>query len=511
MLFSRLKQYLGRVKRTLIMFFLITVASLRLSAQVSQSQPAKGDPYDPNYLFTVKQLQFDLAVVKYAFVKAHPGLYWYQNPDEFEAEYSRLKNALIKPMTEMEFFSFISPFISSIRCGHTEIDFSDNFNRKVLEKIKILPLGTKNIDNRIFIYQNYTNDTSIAIGSEVLTIKGIRADSVLSFMKPFEWMGMDGDKRNYWRVDELMLSVYGLFRNAENYELETITPNGQHKRLSLAGLELGIINQIYDTRYDASKGKDYSSFQFKMIDSLSTGVIRIDEFRGKHFNRQLARTFKSLRKNNTKHLIIDLRGNTGGMCDYARSLYANIALHDFKFYEKNDIVLNNLHDSVFKYGKLDNHFWRLKNFIRFGWYRETAPGRYDLKNITDRGLRQSHQPRRNNFRGDVFILIDEQSFSATTEFCAVAKFNKRVKFVGRETGGGYCGNTGGEDMELILPNTKIEVDIPLIRYVMAVEGECGRGIIPDYVRKQNIMDIVNNYDADLMFTLNLIGELQSQK
>jgi hypothetical protein len=105
----------------------------------------------------------------------------------------------------------------------------------------------------------------------------------------------------------------------------------------------------------------------------------------------------------------------------------------------------------------------------------------------------------------VFVLIDDESLSTTAEFCSVTHFNKRAKFIGRETGGGFCGNTSGFGFFLTLPNTKIRVYIPLIGYHLAVEGPCGAGIKPDYPLKEDINDFILNKDPELLFTLELIN------
>ena len=97
------------------------------------------------------------------------------------------------------------------------------------------------------------------------------------------------------------------------------------------------------------------------------------------------------------------------------------------------------------------------------------------------------------------------SFSATAEFCSIARSNKRGKFIGEETGGGYYGNTSGKFVDTTLPNSKIIISIPTIKYIMAVRKEKfrDRGIIPDYTVTPNINDIIENKDVQLNYALKL--------
>jgi hypothetical protein len=62
---------------------------------------------------------------------------------------------------------------------------------------------------------------------------------------------------------------------------------------------------------------------------------------------------------------------------------------------------------------------------------------------------------------------------------------------------------------LTLPNTKIRVLIPMIRYTMAVSGyPKNRGIIPDYPVSPTIEDLLNDKDTVMEFTFDLIKQNQ---
>jgi C-terminal processing protease CtpA/Prc len=111
------------------------------------------------------------------------------------------------------------------------------------------------------------------------------------------------------------------------------------------------------------------------------------------------------------------------------------------------------------------------------------------------------------FSGPVYFLINGFSFSATAEFSAVARSEKRGVFIGEETGGGYYGNTSGNDTLVVLPNTRIRVDIPLIKYTMAVrEAEYpDRGIIPEHSVISSLADFIGHKDVQLQYALQLAG------
>jgi hypothetical protein len=81
-------------------------------------------------------------------------------------------------------------------------------------------------------------------------------------------------------------------------------------------------------------------------------------------------------------------------------------------------------------------------------------------------------------------------------------------FVGEETGGGYHGNSSGEEAVMTLPASQLRVVVPLVRYEMAASDPAGprRGIIPDYPFQPTIQQRLDKNDAELGYVMNLIRQ-----
>lgn len=481
------------MKYTALYIMLIVFTDLR---NYAQEITRNSHSYDRNKKYTVEELHFDLAILKNALMKTHPGLFWYQSAKEFEDNYTKMKNAVNQPMTEIKFFTLITPFIANIKCSHTDLSLSKMFYNDFFNGMKIFPFEVKIAEGRIYIDKNYTADTSIAPGSELISINGINADSILRFLKAFTWA--DGFAESYGRCEFYFQSLMiNFFNYADKYALSIKDQNENTRSVETEALDLKTSNKNYAER-DINKNR--KPWRLYIKDSLSTAIMEIDEFLGRGYKRFLSNSFKTIRKNRLKVLVINLKNNGGGSDYYARLLFQYIALKEFKYYDRLEVTIDDPKDPIFKYGKRP-----LKFFYAFHLMKANGAGTYDLKNITSKNLsKKAFKPYKNNFTGSVYILIDNNSFSATSEFCAVAHYNHRAKFVGRETGGGYCGNTSGTAFELILPNTKIQIEIPVIKYHVAVKAPCGRGIEPDYPLKEKANDIILHKDSDLLFTLDLI-------
>jgi len=494
---GRTRKILLFINMKKIHFFLLIVFFGSLRAQKASQ------PYDFNTKYSPEDLRFDLAILKDALVKTHPGLFWYQSEKEFENNYIKVKNSITGPMTEMEFYNLITPFVSNARCGHTDLMISEAFLKYSLSSPKFFPLNIKIINSKIYVVKNFSNDTSIAIGTELISINGIRADSLVRLMQPYQWT--DGFTVSYTRMTtNFQFLLLSLLNYPDRYVLNTIEPKGNSRVIESKGITYKkyVLRLLKEQLFNPNKKRKH--FSFRIIDSLNTAILRIDEFTGRGYYRFLERTFKTLKRKGIKNLIIDIRGNDGGDGYYASKLNTYIAINEYKYFNHLEMTIDDPKDSIFNYGKTGFSSKGLQKF-HASKLRPNGNGTYDLKNSEHKYLSDTpFKPDKNNFTGNVFILIDVKSYSASSEFAAFVHYNKRAKFIGRETAGAYCGDTAGWDFLLKLPKTKIQATIPLIKFYRAVEGPYGRGIMPDYLLDEDIKDHILNKDSDLLFTLDLI-------
>jgi C-terminal processing protease CtpA/Prc len=137
---------------------------------------------------------------------------------------------------------------------------------------------------------------------------------------------------------------------------------------------------------------------------------------------------------------------------------------------------------------------------------ESLPGkptaRYELVNRPNLGIQQPSKP---HFDGQVLILIDGGSFSTSAEFAAVCHSHQRATFIGEESSGAYYGDDSGITPTLVLPNTKLRIDVPLIAYYTAVNGarNQNRGILPDCPVRHTIQDELEGRDEGTEIALKL--------
>ena len=130
---------------------------------------------------------------------------------------------------------------------------------------------------------------------------------------------------------------------------------------------------------------------------------------------------------------------------------------------------------------------------------------YHIRNIKN----QKIHPKKNAYQGDLFVLLDGASASATGLFLGLVKSYTEALFIGQEAGGNPAETTADDLLRMTLPNSKVRVTIPVLRIINNVTFKnTGHGVIPDYEIIPDIQDILKDKDIVLDFTLKMIQDKQ---
>ena len=112
-------------------------------------------------------------------------------------------------------------------------------------------------------------------------------------------------------------------------------------------------------------------------------------------------------------------------------------------------------------------------------------------------------PNKNNYKGKVYLLVSPFNSSATYYLAGAAKRNGAATLVGQETGGNQKGINGGLIYFINLPNSHIELDIPVVGDFQ-LGNQPDSGYMPDVLVQPNVADIANGVDTELAAALALI-------
>jgi hypothetical protein len=452
------------------------------------STPAKSSQLSP------KQLQEDFRILRSALEEGHSGIYRYTPKDDLDRIFDLTLRKLDRPMDPVEFFRLGAPVVAAIKCGHTRIAPPPE------PEAALFPFAIEVLAGKAYVFRDYSTADGRLAGSEIRSINGLPIELILSAMTT----AMPGDGNiptsRAWRVGRgggFQRLLYPLLGIQGPFHPVLRTPEGKQESREVEGLPQSKLRELAVARHPSTHpGR---TADFRLEDGGKIAVLSVHEFYGsagdppKPLDQYFPDAFRQIGEKGSKALIIDVRDNNGGADELGKQLFSFLWDQPFRYYS--DLVLNARTFSFKPY--MPN-----PRDIPADEVQRGDDGKYHNVRHPNLGIQPPSQP---NFGGKVFILINGGSFSTTCEFTSTVHFHKRATFIGEEAGGAYYGNTSGYRARIVLPNTKLEVSIPLQTYYLAVSGypQADRSVMPDYPVHDTIQDLLAGRDKEMELALKL--------
>lgn len=494
------------MKRTPVFFLFILV----LLASCHSSRQA----YDPNRKFTRTQLQSDYTRLRKILETKHPSLYWYTPKDSMDFYFDSLYNNIADSMTELQFgWDVLAPLTQKIHCGHTSFGMSKNwskFSGTVL--IPSFPLHLKIWNDTMVVTVNLNRkDSLIKRGTLITSINGLRNHELIQQM--FRYLPMDGyaDNVNYVRLSSNFpyyhRNIFGLFKNyrvgyidEQGKERTALLPMFTPKKDTTPKKVMPVVAKPTKSKRQIRRENRELYRSLQIDTSLNTAILTINTFSrggGRHLRNFIRRSFRTIRKKEIGNLVIDLRSNGGGDVGISVLLTKFLRNTPFKVADTAYAVTKSLKPFT---GNIKNGFFT--NLGLFFLTKKHRDGKYHF------GYWEKHwyHPKENNhFDGKVYVLINGPTFSASTLFCNSVKGQENVTLVGEEAGGGWHGNSGIMIPDIVLPNTKLRVRLPLFKLVQFNHvPQNGRGVAPDIFIPPTVEGVRKSVDRKMELVKGLI-------
>ncbi|MEO8086694.1 MAG: S41 family peptidase, partial [Bacteroidota bacterium] len=409
------------------------------------------------------------------------------------------------PMSEREFKILLSKVVNQIGCGHTKVVAPKPDQDKLDEGKTAIPFQPFWQDDKLFVLRNFSdlNDSDF-LGAEIVSINGHDTADILKDL--FAIFPSDGNNmthkyrlitppRNFTRY------FYYLYGYAESYQVEYFSMNDSTiKKSTLAGLVFDDLITIREKRYALYYFEP--PVEFKLNEDKKGAYLRITSFDKEYLEKSkinytkfLQTVFKEIETDHILNLILDLRYNGGGTDEYGKILFSYFVNQEFDYYKS--LTMNKQGYDFFKYTS------RPGMKAPKGMLKANEQGTFDDVQHPNFGKQKPALP---TFPGNIYVLINGACFSTTCECLSMLHSYTKSIFIGEETGGGYYGNNSGPTPDMTLPNTKIRIEIPLMKYLMAVKDYKykDRGLIPDYIVVPTIQERIRNDDPELEFAKDLM-------
>jgi len=459
-------------------------------------------------LVSSDKLQQDFSIYRKSLEEAHPGLYWYRTKAEMDSIFDASFDQLYQPMTERQFYTLLSSTTAKIGCLHTLIKPSDAYDEASINiDARPFPFEIKLDKNKMFVYQNLSNDTSITKGTEIISIN----DQKVSYLIPFlvDKISNDGYGDNWSRyvLERSFRYYYHVFiEEPARFKITFKDTNGNEGMATVPGcLEKERVNIIKERYPDVELQEPVISLKFDdYTNSAILRITRLDNWKidGKKykFRKTLKKKMKEILASGVSNLILDIGDHGGGNELWGLELLSYFLKKPYTAYKA--VEFKTLDYKISK--KYSNTSWLEYNLVKLFLHFERSDSTLHWKNY--RGAKP-YPPGKHGFNGDAYLLVGGSAASATSDFAAWVKELGVATIVGTETGGSYLGNTSNWELTIELPNTHIKLHLPLARYLTNVEiekEEPGRGVVPDHIVPTTIFDKLNNVDTQLNYVLNLI-------
>ncbi len=445
---------------------------------------------------TKEEMQKDLSYMADYVLKLHPSIGVNIPIASYESWVAEIMDQLPEQADKIQFLSFIEPLIDSLKCGHTAFLLDD---MKSLSSLSgsvsgYLPLRVLEIENKILVSQNLSDDSlNIQEGFELLTINGTEVSEVLDQIGRLH-IGSDGNNQTGEAYYSAFLLPYGykmFFGEPDSFRLEL--KDLQSDSLYEAHFEapsLASIRGHYQARYASDAPKE--TIELDILEDDNIALLSVHGFSGYDpfqifYKIRLKESFTSISNKEIDKLIIDLRGNRGGSIRNCQKFLGYLLQEKRSFFQEASINP--------AYETLDiEPAYKLK-FTLNGIQK--YPDRLVLKSW---GRKQIKPHPKYNFDGEVVLMTDAGSFSAAAIFSSIIKSTQRARIVGAESGGSYFQTFAGFSKKITLPNSHINLSIPMVRFVHEVDmlmQALDRGVIPDVEIPSTLEDYFQHKDTQL--------------
>jgi len=470
--------------------------------------------FSPNKRYSLTQVQKDYSIYQNLLEEAHPGLYWYTSKDSMDYYFHYGQQQLKDSMTEPEFRRLLAYVTSKINCGHTSVRSSKAWSKfqDTAAIFRVFPLSLKLWNDTAVVAANLNRrDSILTRGTMITRINGKTTKQLIDTM--FNYISTDGYNKTHKYQTLSNRGYFGslyssLFGYSPRYSIEYIDTLNRLRALSIP-----VYYPALDTATRASilaftrlpqpsrkerKQRALSSVRILKIDSAAhTAFMDLGSFgRGYRLKKFFKRSFKTLRKHQVTHLIIDVRSNGGGSVTNSTNVTRYISDHKFK-------VADSLYAIKKKktYSKYVQDDFLNRLFMTF-FTRKRNDGYYHFRYFEKHYFKPK---KKNHYDGKTYILTGGNSFSATTLFVDAIEKQDNVTVVGEETGGGAYGNTAWLIPDVTLPETGVRFRLPLFRLVIDKNiPKDGKGVQPEIASRPSIEAIKNGSDFKLDKVMELI-------
>lgn len=480
-------------------FFIFLLFPLFLHAQKSK------DTFSP------EEIRADMTFLKKRFEKIHPGMYYYMGKEDYNKKYDSLYNSINQPLSYLETFRVLSQLVTNVKDGHTNLRYDKKrFNKK---NAKFVPFYLRKIDKNYYLALNYSADSSIIRGAEVLAFNDEPVEQLIQKLKVFVSSDNGNEHvKEYYTVSAFPTYYKRYFGEVDSIKISYRLPkNDSIFNKKVACQTNSEILKIDKKRY---KNLNRPNLSLKIMDSVNH-IAKLDittfsmsgkflDVSNQKFKRVLKDRFKTIKQLKVEHLIVDFRANGGGFIPNISRFLKYLSPKPFT-------LVDTLAFKKKAYFTIAKPYWFGPPLTTWmGFMKRKGEFMYRVNRKNDK-----HKPEKVlAYRGKTYFITDPGCYSATTFTLNLAKdLGIPEKIIGQQVGGATWGSFAVNWQDFKLPNTKYIVHTPLMKINHNLPNKVNKDFFvqPDYEVNRNREELLKNNTSVIDFTVDMIRQSKAMR
>ncbi len=457
-------------------------------------------------LHSPQELGQDIDAAYSQLKKYHPRLYQYTSKEEMDFKFDSLKTSIKTPLSSRDLYEKLAPVVASVRQGHLIIS-PPNAKRTRKERkeykdkaFSFYTMDFEYLDEKLWLIKAMGKDT-LLIGSEVLAVEGKTPKELIE--KYNTLIASDGYNKTlydgfvgsrfpgfYIKNSGFQDSIHITFKNSDSIFTQKILWKNKKDADSISkdslavdiGEKIAVKKLNKEERkaknlaarskreYNSKRGyverkKEYTrTFSLIGTDSL-TAYMKIRGFSKGDPEAFYEDSFDLIDSLGVKNMILDLRNNGGGSLKEIDKLYSYFTDAPYTLVKPSEVntrtpflpyFTNNTNAGfirglavVFSPIIVTHNLLKTKKVDDTIYYRLSSS--------------KERKPNQKNYKGKLYVLINGNSFSASSILSTQLQATNRAVFIGQETGGAYNGTVAGIYKGYELPNSKVVMQIGMMQ------------------------------------------------
>ena len=452
----------------------------------------------------------DLEMLQKIMVQMHPGLDIYTSQQEFAALVEQSRVQVGDTIKLREFFMRCARITDLVRCGHTYASVPLACQMKLQYATKMFPVPLMFIDQKAYVNHH---QSKIPCGAEVLSINNVDMDEIVQVLMPLVTGDGYVNTFRYKFLGEMFSISYATaYGEAKQFQVQYRTLKGETNTIRVAGVSSHRLEQLMESVALGGTQDEAYRMSRPREDTVLMAIDTFDNGQGsppfRIYRKLVTKAFAMMHQTDAiANLILDLRQNDGGYTRSEMFLYSFLANKPFKEMSSGQTNRNSI-----AFRELLSRNYQSRGVIKYfdrRLQREMVAEDGQTWELQDEWIVQG-VPSEHRFKGNVFVLTGGRTHSAASAICTRLKEHGGAVFIGEETGGVEGVFTAGTTLYYELPNTGVELAVPILKYnnLAKMPKDAGRGIVPNHKVSIRPEDLVSGEDRVLDFTLELIEDLK---